>query len=295
MITPAYNLKAKYIIHAVGPVWCGGDHHEPQLLYSAYKKSLELALAHGCHSIGFPLLSAGIFGYPADKAWRKALQACLDFQNDHPDDQIDVVFAEIDEHKIMIGEKTLQELTGTAAKSDQLLVDGKMYDAVFFHLPKEPNGYLSNWYPASFELDGIVYSSTEQYIMYRKCMLFGDLASAAAVLATNDPEEQQRIGKGAKGFVDPVWDGMKQMFAYRGLMAKFTQNNDLKQKLLGTGDAFLVECAHSDKIWACGIRLNETERFDISKWQGQNILGFTLMEVRNSIRAEEGKGKEAGK
>ena len=67
-------------------------------------------------------------------------------------------------------------------------------------------------------------------------------------------------------------------------MAEFSQNEDLKKQLLATGDAYLVECAYKDTIWACGIRLNESERFDISMWRSQNILGFTLMEVRAALR-----------
>ena len=90
VITPGFQLKSKYIIHAVGPRWQDGKHNEPKLLYSAYKQSLILAKENGCKSIGFPLISAGIFGYPVDKAWRKALQACLDFQKDNPDTELDI-------------------------------------------------------------------------------------------------------------------------------------------------------------------------------------------------------------
>lgn len=286
VITPAFKLKAKYIIHAVGPRWAGGTQHEPQQLYGAYRKSLELALENGCHSIGFPLLSAGIFGYPADQAWRKAIQACQDFITEHPKNRIDIIFAVIDDRMQALGEQTLQMLNRTESKTDQLLVNGVLHNAVFFHLPEEPNGYLSNWYPAYFNLDGTTFSSTEQYIMYRKCILFDDRPSAVAVLETHNPAEQQAIGQNASGFVGTVWNGMKQLIAYRGIMAKFSQNDDLKKQLLATGDAYLVECAFKDKIWACGIRLNENERFDISKWKGQNILGFTLMEVRAALRKE---------
>ena len=78
---------------------------------------------------------------------------------------------------------------------------------------------------------------------------------------------------------------MRQMVAFRGLMAKFTQNDDLRQKLLDTGDACLVECAKSDTIWACGIHLNDDRRFDASNWTGSNILGFALMEVREKLKS----------
>ena len=110
VITPGFDLKAKYIIHAVGPVWQGGDHREPQLLYGAYYKSLELAVENGCRSIGFPLISAGIFGYPIDKAWRKAIQACNDFFKKNPDADLQVIFAVLDNRILALGQQTLDEI-----------------------------------------------------------------------------------------------------------------------------------------------------------------------------------------
>ena len=86
VITPGFKLPAKYIIHAVGPVWCGGDNNEPQLLYSAYEKSLMLAKENDCRSIAFPLISAGIFGYPVNQAWRKALQSNISM---NPSEKLD--------------------------------------------------------------------------------------------------------------------------------------------------------------------------------------------------------------
>lgn len=119
--------------------------------------------------------------------------------------------------------------------------------------------------------------------MYRKCLLFGDNASAVAVLATDDPAEQQSIGRNASGFVNAIWDGMKQALAFHGLTAKFSQNEDLKKKLLDTGETYLVEYAYQDRVWACGRRLVDEEKRDISQWRGQNLLGFTLMEVRKAL------------
>ncbi len=295
VITPGFNLKAKYIIHAVGPVWQNGRNKEPELLYSAYYKALELAKENHCSSIGFPLISAGIFGYPLVGAWEQALAACRDFLDQLKDDSIDIIFAVLDDRILNEGVKQLHgsgaledkiaERTDrkTESMADKLTISGTEYDAVFFHKPDEPNGYLSNWFLSPFELDELHFSSVEQYIMYRKCKLFGDDRSAKEVLDTDDVATQQAIGRKAVGYNDSVWAGARQMVAFRGLMAKFSQNADLKQKLLDTGNSFLVECAGSDKIWACGVRLNDDRRFDANNWTGQNILGFTLMEVRKIL------------
>ncbi len=286
VMTPAFRLKARYIIHAVGPQWSGGGHGEPQQLYSAYTRSLELALEHECRSIGFPLLSAGIFGYPPDLAWQTAIRACRDFLENHPETQMQIVFAVLNDSMLAMGEKILNAAEDTQADRGGLDIHGTGHSVVCFHLPDEPEGYLSNWYPAAFTLDGIRFTSAEQYIMYRKCRIFGDEASAEAVLATADPAAQQKIGRSASGYVQTVWEGLRQVVAFRGILAKFSQNEDLKVRLLQTGDAYLVECARGDKIWACGARLNEEQRLNISQWTGKNLLGFALMEVRSVLRED---------
>lgn len=110
VITPGFALKAKYVIHAVGPIWQGGSHNEPQNLYSCYRESLERAKENDCHSIGFPLISAGIFGYPKDKAWRKALQSCSDWIEENPDYDMDIIFAVLDDRILELGQRTMKEL-----------------------------------------------------------------------------------------------------------------------------------------------------------------------------------------
>ena len=102
VITPGFDVKAQYIIHAVGPRWSGGNHGEPQLLYGAYRSSLELAVENGCRAIAFPLISAGIFGYPVEQAWQVAIQACSDFIAEG--NEINIVFAVLDDSIIKIGE-----------------------------------------------------------------------------------------------------------------------------------------------------------------------------------------------
>lgn len=300
VITPGFDLPAKNIIHAVGPIWRGGDHDEAKLLYSAYKQSLIVAKENDCHSIAFPLISAGIYGYPKDKAWRKALQACRDFIDANPDYDIDISFAVIDDDVLELGEAVMKDLEfdnvddisvegykSNVIKSintEKLTINGMKVDAIFFHKPDEPFGWLSNWYRSGFELDGNTYSSVEQYIMYQKCVLFGDEESAQKVMGTDYPDAQQAIARNADGYIDCVWRGYRQIIAENALYAKFSQNEGLKQKLLDTGDAWLVECAHSDKNWACGISLYDDQRFDASNWLGMNILGFALMKVREDLR-----------
>lgn len=107
VITPGFRLKAKYIIHAVGPVWKGGHQKEQEKLYRAYRNSLQLAKETGCRSIGFPLISSGIFGYPMEAAWETALRACRDFAAENPDAPIAVVFAVRDEAIRDLGEAVL--------------------------------------------------------------------------------------------------------------------------------------------------------------------------------------------
>ena len=82
-ITKGYNLPARYVIHTVGPVWRGGHHGEKELLASAYRPSLELALAHNCRTVAFPLISSGAYGYPKDQAFQVAKDTIGDFLQAH--------------------------------------------------------------------------------------------------------------------------------------------------------------------------------------------------------------------
>lgn len=81
-ITGGYRLKARHVIHAVGPVWQGGSSHEAELLASAYRTSLELARDHALRTIAFPAISCGVYGYPHGQAAHIALTAVRDFLNE---------------------------------------------------------------------------------------------------------------------------------------------------------------------------------------------------------------------
>ena len=83
VITAAGDLPAQYVIHTVGPIWSGGQGGEEAQLISAYRRSLEVAVAHDCHSLAFPSLSTGAYGYPVDLAARAALRTVRTFLQDH--------------------------------------------------------------------------------------------------------------------------------------------------------------------------------------------------------------------
>lgn len=108
VITPAFKLPAKYIIHAVGPIWRDGRHGEPQELQRAYRFALELAKEHDCKTIAFPLISSGIFGYPKTQAWDVAIKTCRDFLKETGYD-IKITFAVISQQAYELGQERLNK------------------------------------------------------------------------------------------------------------------------------------------------------------------------------------------
>jgi ribA/ribD-fused uncharacterized protein len=158
-----------------------------------------------------------------------------------------------------------------------------MNEIICFHNPDEENGYLSNWYPSRFTYSGVSFSSMEQYMMYRKAICFGDGKIAAQILATDDVGEIKALGRLVSGYDDNVWNGVRQITIYEGLCAKFSQNPELRDKLMSTGKAFLAECAVKDRIWGIGLSMRDPDRLDRSRWQGQNLLGYALMMAREKL------------
>lgn len=154
---------------------------------------------------------------------------------------------------------------------------------VCFHNPDEENGYLSNWYLASFTVDGITFSSMEQFMMYRKAVVFHDDAIANKILAISDVAKIKSYGRQVSNYDDNLWSGVRQIVVYEGLLAKFSQNENLKEKLKHTGDAILAECAVKDCVWGIGLSMSDSAKLDRTKWKGQNLLGYTLMMVRGKL------------
>lgn len=154
---------------------------------------------------------------------------------------------------------------------------------ICFHNPNEENAYLSNWYPSPFTVEKKNFSSMEQFMMYRKAICFGDEAVAKSILSTDDASQIKALGRQVKNYDEHIWNGIRQIVVYKGLLAKFSQNEDLKDRLKSTGEAILAECAVKDLIWGVGLSMKDPNRLDKTKWEGQNLLGYTLMMVREYL------------
>ena len=108
-LTKGYKLPARRVIHTVGPVWRGGDLDEDRLLASAYANSLALAKVHGLHTIAFPAISTGVYGFPADRAARIAVKTVADMIKDDPNYER-VIFCCFSPVSARLHEQALREL-----------------------------------------------------------------------------------------------------------------------------------------------------------------------------------------
>ena len=104
-------------------------------------------------------------------------------------------------------------------------------DIICFHNPNEENGYLSNWYPTHFTVEGIEFSSMEQFMMYQKAITFQDQTIAKEILQTKDSAKIKQLGRQVRNYNDHIWNGIRQIVVYEGLVAKFSQNEELKKQL----------------------------------------------------------------
>ena len=106
-ITSAYNLPAKYVIHTAGPVWCGGGFGEEETLRSCYLESLRLAVEHGCRTVAFPLISAGVYRFSKDKVLKFAIQTITDFLFEH---ELTVYICVFDSESYSFSRKLFEEI-----------------------------------------------------------------------------------------------------------------------------------------------------------------------------------------
>ena len=160
-------------------------------------------------------------------------------------------------------------------------------EIIGFHREYEENGCFCNWYPAEFDYAGKHYLHSEQFMMYQKVMMFGQTALGDEIMHTDDPEQCKILGREFfDGFDAALWKKTRFVVVKRGIRAKFSQNPQMLETLLATGNAILAECSPRDKDWGILLSTSDPEVQDITKWRGENLLGQVLMEVREELREE---------
>ncbi len=148
VITGGYNLKAKYIIHAVGPIYKDGKHNEKELLINAYKNSLYLAINNNCHSISFPLISSGIYGYPKQEALNIAVTTISQFLDKY---DLDVYLVVYDRSAVTLSEKLYHNIEHYIDSYfvEERVIRSYEFDEYVFNAP-QPQRSLSSKKKTSF-------------------------------------------------------------------------------------------------------------------------------------------------
>ncbi|CAJ1959845.1 unnamed protein product [Cylindrotheca closterium] len=146
---------------------------------------------------------------------------------------------------------------------------------------------FSQWHRSKYELNGCEYNTAEQGMMHGKARLFGDEEIGMQILATSDPRKIKQLGRKVRGFNEKEWKKNRETIVYQNNMAKFTQNEYMKDVLLSTKGALLVEASPHDRIWGIGLREEDAKKISPMKWKGQNLLGKILTRVREDIAAME--------
>lgn len=145
------------------------------------------------------------------------------------------------------------------------------------------SGCLSQWWPATFTVDGEEYPTAEHFMMVGKARLFDHEDIAQKILSSPRPGAAKALGRQVSGFDQQVWNDHCYDIVLRGNLAKFSQHPELNAFLLGTAGRVLVEASPVDPVWGIGLAANDPRATDPRQWPGRNLLGFVLMEARATL------------
>lgn len=162
---------------------------------------------------------------------------------------------------------------------------GEKLDYVFFWGHEQSlcginDACLSQWYESPFELDGRRYLTAEHFMMAEKAALFGDQEMRHKILNAQTPAGAKALGRRVRGFDEVIWCQTRFATVVRANKAKFSQNENLRRYLIGTGSRILAEASPADPIWGIGLGQEDPRSRNPNEWRGLNLLGFALMRVR---------------
>ncbi|NEB02949.1 NADAR family protein [Streptomyces sp. SID13726] len=143
---------------------------------------------------------------------------------------------------------------------------------------------LSQWWPSPFVVDGVTYATAEHWMMAGKARLFEDQEAEHRVLAAGHPSQAKKAGRTVRDFDEQTWRRERFGIVVEGSVHKFTAHDDLRRFLLNTGDRVLVEASPVDRVWGIGLAATDEAAHAPERWRGPNLLGFALMEARDTLR-----------
>lgn len=146
---------------------------------------------------------------------------------------------------------------------------------------------FSQWYESPFVVEDITYPTAEHWMMAQKALLCDDLDVYRQIVAASKPGEAKDLGRKVKNFDNDKWDQHRYEIVKTGNLYKFAQHPALAKYLLETGDRVLVEASPVDAIWGIGLSADSAHISNVDAWRGLNLLGFALMEVRDTLRANK--------
>lgn len=142
---------------------------------------------------------------------------------------------------------------------------------------------MSQWFEMPFDVNGIRYNTAEHWMMAEKALIFEDHKIHQQILNCSTAKEAKSLGRKVKLFNPDTWEEYRYDVVKRGNFHKFTQNKELAEYLKSTGDKILVETSPYDDIWGIGMSVNDPGIDNLYVWNGLNLLGFALMEVRDIL------------
>jgi ribA/ribD-fused uncharacterized protein len=147
-----------------------------------------------------------------------------------------------------------------------------------------PAGWLAPWTPTPFETSAGRFGSAEQHFMHAKALLFDDRPIAERIMRAVSPGQARELGRRVRGFREDVWLAKRARLMDDANRAKFCALPELSAYLLSTWPAVLVQASALDTVWGSGLDLDDSFLPRPGEWPGRNLVGFSLMKVREELR-----------
>ena len=171
----------------------------------------------------------------------------------------------------------------------ELIDQGRTFEYLHFYSHKQnadgniSESCCSQWYPASFVVDQITYLTAEHFMMAGKARLFNDADTLEGILKCKTSREAKALGREVRNFERDLWRERCTEIVVAGNLAKFEQHPPLANWLKLTNPMILVEAAADDRVWGIGMADSDADAQDPRRWNGENLLGFALMQVRERL------------